>query len=378
MRNGPAGEQKNAPSCSSTRLTVTSGLMSPYPPGLELPEVDKRPACTDVWPPVYAADDAKPVGKWTIVSRPDGRKQWAYDGYALYTSSLDLKPGDVLGASRLRRGADSPAYRMPISPPPLVPPQFQVVEQRSGRFLVTGNGGMSVYAWNKDGPEKSSCRSRCEEIWAPVLAPALAKPQGEFTIFERAPGVKQWAFRKQPLYTHVIDDRPHALNGEGRAGVVIVYTQQPRAWPAGFTEQVTPGGMVLADARGKTLYIYACADDALDQLACDHPSTPQAYRFAVCGGGKPERCVQYFPYVIAPTGCEERQRVVDGEVDRPRDRQMGPRHTPRARCTSGAIAIARSTRTCATRRRATSKPTPGASSTRTAMATRLSGCAMTS
>ncbi len=89
LRNGDAGEQKGKPTCDDHKYTENAGLMSPYPGGLELPEVETRPSCTDVWPPVLAKPNAKPVGKWTILDRKDGSKQWAYDGYALYTSVLD-------------------------------------------------------------------------------------------------------------------------------------------------------------------------------------------------------------------------------------------------------------------------------------------------
>ena len=68
---------------------------------------------------------------------------------------------------------------------------------------------------------------------------------------------------------------------------------------APFTVQDAPSGQVLADASGHTVYIYRCNDDAWDQLTCDHPSTPQDYRFAVCGGGDPSRCMKTFPFVVA-------------------------------------------------------------------------------
>jgi hypothetical protein len=40
MRNGVTGDPKNASNCTDTPSTKTAGLMSPYPPGLELPELD--------------------------------------------------------------------------------------------------------------------------------------------------------------------------------------------------------------------------------------------------------------------------------------------------------------------------------------------------
>ena len=53
--------------------------------------------CAKNWPPLMAAADAKPVGDWTIVTRADGTKQWAYKGMPLYGWSKDAKPGDMTG-----------------------------------------------------------------------------------------------------------------------------------------------------------------------------------------------------------------------------------------------------------------------------------------
>jgi predicted lipoprotein with Yx(FWY)xxD motif len=53
--------------------------------------------CFTNWPPLMAAADAKPSGDWTIVTRDDGGKQWAYKGKPLYTFHKDAKPGDVTG-----------------------------------------------------------------------------------------------------------------------------------------------------------------------------------------------------------------------------------------------------------------------------------------
>ena len=73
--------------------------------------------------------------------------------------------------------------------------------------------------------------------------------------------------------------------------------------------QDTTTGQVLADAHGMTLYMYTCGDDAVDQLACDHPSEPQVYRFAMCGGGDVERCLQTFPYVLADKDAKSTSRL---------------------------------------------------------------------
>jgi predicted lipoprotein with Yx(FWY)xxD motif len=44
-----------------------------------------------------ATDMAKPYGEYTIISRDDGKKQYAYKGKPLYYWVKDQKPGDKTG-----------------------------------------------------------------------------------------------------------------------------------------------------------------------------------------------------------------------------------------------------------------------------------------
>jgi predicted lipoprotein with Yx(FWY)xxD motif len=53
--------------------------------------------CAAKWPPFKAAADAKDDGEWTVVTRDDGSKMWAYEGKPLYTWVKDGVPGDVTG-----------------------------------------------------------------------------------------------------------------------------------------------------------------------------------------------------------------------------------------------------------------------------------------
>jgi len=53
--------------------------------------------CAVNWPPFMAAADAMAEGDWTVVTRTDGSKQWAYDGKPLYLYIEDKKPGDIVG-----------------------------------------------------------------------------------------------------------------------------------------------------------------------------------------------------------------------------------------------------------------------------------------
>ena len=53
--------------------------------------------CAGLWPPVAAGASDSASGDWSIVTRDDGSKQWAYKGWPLYTFSKDAKPGDTTG-----------------------------------------------------------------------------------------------------------------------------------------------------------------------------------------------------------------------------------------------------------------------------------------
>lgn len=308
MRNGVTADPKNQSACTDEKRTHTAGLMSPYPPGLELPELDKRKSCAEVWQPYIAADDAKPAGAFTLITRKDGRKQWAYDEHALYTSYLDKVPGDVMAATTGNLGTDGPAAREVASAPSAIPPGFAVTTSVLGRQLLTDKN-FSVYMSDRDGANKSNCDAACTRTWTPVLAPASAQPQGDWSIFERTPGVRQWAFRKKPLYTRTLDPGIRSLEGGDEPGWHNVYTQKAPVLPADFTVQESITGLVLADSKARTIYIYNCADDSVDQLACDQVDSPQAYRLAICGGGQVERCLRDWPYVVASAGAKSTSRT---------------------------------------------------------------------
>lgn len=75
--------------------------------GMTLYTFDKDPAsagksvcnggCARNWPPLMASSAATASGDWSIVTRDDGTKQWAYEGKPLYRWIKDQKPGDKTG-----------------------------------------------------------------------------------------------------------------------------------------------------------------------------------------------------------------------------------------------------------------------------------------
>jgi len=53
--------------------------------------------CAKNWPPLAASSDATANGDYTVITRDDGTKQWAYKGKPLYAWTKDQKPGDRTG-----------------------------------------------------------------------------------------------------------------------------------------------------------------------------------------------------------------------------------------------------------------------------------------
>ena len=53
--------------------------------------------CATNWPPLVASADDKASGDWSVVTRDDGAKQWAYKSKPLYTWAKDMKAGDTTG-----------------------------------------------------------------------------------------------------------------------------------------------------------------------------------------------------------------------------------------------------------------------------------------
>lgn len=299
-RNGSVGDTADKKStCSDVPVRVTAGFASIYPAGELLPDADKRPSCAQYWPPAVVSVNARPIGSFDIIKRDDGTQQWAYKGFALYTSHLDHRPGETNGG-RIRKGRDQygTVAREPVGPAPDVPPQFRVANMELGLMLTLANK-YSVYAYEKDTANKSNCYGGCLDDWKPVLAPEFTVSHGAWSVIERTGGAKQWTYRGKPLYTRVLDTKRTSYEGGDVPGWQNVFMQRSPQAPKGFGLVDTHGGQVRTAPNGKAIYFYLCAEDSADSLACDAPDSPQVYRWAMCGGGDVNRCLKTFPYVIA-------------------------------------------------------------------------------
>lgn len=56
--------------------------------------------CAIVWPPFAATSEDSGTGKFQIILRDDGSRQWTYRGKPLYRYIIDKRPGDTTGENR--------------------------------------------------------------------------------------------------------------------------------------------------------------------------------------------------------------------------------------------------------------------------------------
>ena len=89
-----------APAKKANDVLVTPQGMTLYTYDRDQPGSGKS-ACVDRcaanWPPFAAPADAKASGDYSVVTRDDGSKQWAYKGKPLYLWVKDKKPGEMTG-----------------------------------------------------------------------------------------------------------------------------------------------------------------------------------------------------------------------------------------------------------------------------------------
>ncbi|EIJ34495.1 COG4315 family predicted lipoprotein [Thiothrix nivea] len=201
-------------------------------PDVSVCEVSDSSQCANVWPPLFAAETAQPQGDYTIISRADGSRQWAYRGLPLYffngnVSQLpDLIPGDTNGflvggvwfvvrpdpfAAATVNGTDiwvGKGSILDVGADADVSIKDPLTELDSTRRRSVD--GLTLYTFNNDpGNGTSVCNGECARKWPPLYADLFSIPPGtDFTIITRDNGTLQWAYRGKPLYFWYQDLQP--------------------------------------------------------------------------------------------------------------------------------------------------------------------------
>lgn len=177
--------------------------------------------------PVLAPALAVALDDFTVVSRADGRSQWAWKGRALYTYTGDNRAGDAYGVDASWDTAAVYRHFMPAEVrTELTASQGLVLATRAGKTLYKrdghiyqSGGGRSLHrgapqrpAVGRDLGVNARCLQGCEK-WSPFLAPSDAKPRGYWDVYTRADGRKQWAYQGYALWTFADDKQPGDMLG---------------------------------------------------------------------------------------------------------------------------------------------------------------------
>jgi len=242
--------------------------------------------CAKDWPPALAPARPKLFAPWSVITRDDGTKQWAYKGKPLYTSSKDVDPGSWYGNSpandgpRRKNGAGTMVGREPSylggggrrrdgsreTPLPedwkiaellplkdmKLPVGFLVKEVQDALGIVlVDHRKRTLYVFDGN-PNKDA---RPNSPWVPAEAPQISQAVGDFNFVVRNDGRRQWTYKSKGLYTYAPDLEESYADGIGVdkhfdvAAVYRFYT------PANVRTTYTPStGKILASAQGLTLY----------------------------------------------------------------------------------------------------------------------------
>ena len=185
--------------------------------------------CEMQWRPVAAPALALDVGDFSVVSRADGSRQWAYRGRPLYRYRGDLLPGDAHG-----RAAD-PRWRLAALTEDFRPPGVTVTALE-GYGDALALGGMTLYSgsafqkyWGgrnlRDSFKNAWRRGKrlggdacadnaCLRLWRPFRASDDARSTGFWEVVARRDGTRQWAYKGYALYTYADDEAPSQNRGQ--------------------------------------------------------------------------------------------------------------------------------------------------------------------
>ncbi len=217
--------------------------------------------CAKAWPPLLV-DSADKItvadgipGKFSTITRKDGKLQVAYNGAALYYWFKDKQAGDTTGHRVARTWW-------------VVPPATAYAQRipKLGNVLV-GPTGMTLYTFAKDTTDTSNCYDTCADNWPALLvdkAESLVPGvnlQGKFNTFARKDGKLQVSYNGMPLYTFKKDMAIGDANGEkvGDAWFSVV----PETVGVSNTKDL---GDFLISYDGMTVYTYA--KDTTDTSNC--------------------------------------------------------------------------------------------------------------
>lgn len=253
-----------------------------------LPHPETRKSCEEKWPPFMAPADAKPQGKWLVLERPDGSRQWAYEGHPLHTSIKDQHAGEANGLSVKTRSYGG--WRLAMAPLAM-PPGIGLFRLREGLVLTTKDQRV-LYTPTAGRPPCPECDDNLE----PLVAGALVNRVGEWTVVDAAGGLRQYAFRDKPVFV-----APDSVTGplpQQIDGWTPIFFQRATPTPPAIETRFSLIGDIYTNRDGMALYVFTC-EEGPRAVPCDDRGDAAAHWSIICGAM--EYCAQRWrPYAAAP------------------------------------------------------------------------------
>jgi len=183
------------------------------------------------------------------------------------------------------------------------------IESSLGLILVEADTGRTLYTFQNDPNNISTCTGTCAVIWQPLLANGaqqfnLSAEQSTATAFStitglgivtRPDGLLQWSFSGAPLYRFTGDSAEGDVNGEAQDNVW--YVARPFPWQL----MVDASGVEFFSGRGSAntgLNDPALRDLDLDGLSL-YTFTDDNFGLSTCNLG----CVEERPPLFADRGA---------------------------------------------------------------------------
>lgn len=93
--------------------------------------------------------------------------------------------------------------------------------------MVGSANRQPLYTYDGDGPLQSNCLDTCTKQWLPFYASAHDVNRGDFSVFTRQDGRKQWALVGKPLYFWAEELHPEQQAGARTDPHWKVFNVQP-------------------------------------------------------------------------------------------------------------------------------------------------------
>ncbi len=186
-------------------------------------------ACINAWPPLLADENAAAEAPLSIIETSNGHMQWAYKDKPLYFFVNDNTAGDVNGdevGDIWHTATLEPAIQRTNANGRFLSATGQAnalvtIGESNSDFEVKSMDvdGFALYTFDPDSSEQSSCSGDCLVNWPAFVPNDEEIAIGDFTIFTRTDGVKQWAYKGKALYFFIGDNARNDINGEGVGGI---------------------------------------------------------------------------------------------------------------------------------------------------------------